>query len=231
MTTEKAPRSPRTAPDVRSEELVAAARELFAEQGLTRTTLADVARRVGVARTLVYHYFPSKDVLVDAVLDGYVDHFVTSVRAWDAARTPGDVEGSLVTAIALFRTHLRAMDPIRPDLERVEATGMYNTFLDRAVRAIVDCLEETTVRAYAARHRIRIDHVRETFYVLVYGLVGLARNTPGIDDALLVALVRQALRLEPEASFGHGTVPDGAVPDGTALTTDARTQPEAATDD
>ena len=164
--------------------------------------------------------------LVDAVLDGYVDHFVTSVRAWDAARTPGDIEGSLVSAIALFRTHLRAMDPIRPDLERVEATGMYNAFLDRAVRAIVDCLEETTVPAYAARHRIRIDHVRETFYVLVYGLVGLARNTPGIDDALLVSLVRQALRLEREASVGHGTVSGSA-----ALTADARTQPEAAIDD
>ena len=42
------------------------------------------------------------------------------------------------------------------------------------------------------------DHLYETFYVLIYGLVGLVRNNPDTDDAVLVAIVRQALHMGEE---------------------------------
>lgn len=83
------------------------------------------------------------------------------------------------------------------ELQRVENTGLYNRFLHRAVTAIVDCLELTTIEAYAARHKIEISHVRETFYVLIYGLVGLSRNNPAVGDDVLIDITRQILRLPP----------------------------------
>jgi len=196
MTDATTPRRRRSAPEVRAEEIVHAARELFAEQGIARTSTKDVAERAGIARGLVYYYFPDKDALVDAVLDGYVAEFVESVRAWDAAREPGNIDKALVDCIALFRTHLRSVAPLRDDLRRSESAGLYDRFLDQAVRAVVECISTTTVEAYAARHRISIEHVPETFYVLVYGLVGLARNTPDVDDAVLATIVRQVLHLE-----------------------------------
>jgi len=195
MTDATTPRRRRSAPEVRAEEIVHAARELFAEQGIARTSTKDVAERAGIARGLVYYYFPDKDALVDAVLDGYVAEFVESVRAWDAAREPGNIDKALVDCIALFRTHLRSVAPLRDDLRRSESAGLYDRFLDQAVRAVVECISTTTVEAYAARHRISIEHVPETFYVLVYGLVGLARNTPDVDDAVLATIVRQVLHL------------------------------------
>ena len=196
MTDATTPRRRRSAPEVRAEEIVHAARGLFAEQGIARTSTKEVAERAGVARGLVYYYFPDKDTLVDAVLEGYVTEFVEAVHAWDAAREPGNIDKALVDCVAMFRTHLRSVDPLRDDLQRAEHTGLYNRFLDRAVRAVVECVEATTVEAYAARHQVRIEHVPETFYVLVYGLVGLARNCPEVDDAVLVTIVRQALHLE-----------------------------------
>ena len=66
-----------------------------------------------------------------------------------------------------------------------------------SVDALVDTIITTTVADYAARHRIEIDHVRETFFVLIHGLIGLVRSHPDVPDAVLGDLVRQTLRLVP----------------------------------
>ncbi|WP_024287451.1 TetR/AcrR family transcriptional regulator [Cellulomonas sp. KRMCY2] len=185
------------APDVRKDEIVAAARALFAERGIAKTSISDVAERAGITRGLVYHYFVDKDTLVDVVLEEYIAEFVESIRRWDAEREVGNIDKALTDCIEVFRRHLQGRDSLGTDLPRIENAGLYNRFVDRAVRAIVDCLSTSTVEAYARRHRIEIVHVYETFYVLVHGLIGLARSRPDIDDAVLVAIVRQTLRLAP----------------------------------
>ena len=49
--------------------LLAAARSAFAERGLEGARVDDIARRAGVNKQLVYHYFGSKDGLYTAVLE------------------------------------------------------------------------------------------------------------------------------------------------------------------
>ena len=57
----------------RPEELVAAAIELFVEQGFAATNLKDVAKRAGVSKGTVYLYFKSKeDLLLEAVRSSVV---------------------------------------------------------------------------------------------------------------------------------------------------------------
>jgi len=86
--------SPRVvkAPDVRREEIVAAARGLFAERGVRATTFQDVAERVGVTRGLVYHYAADMGTLVDQVLETCIAEFVTDLRTWDEAREVGNID-------------------------------------------------------------------------------------------------------------------------------------------
>ena len=86
-------------PDDRREDILAAARTLFAQHGVAKTTRADIATEAGIARGLIYHYFPDKDALVDAVLDGYIADFVESLRAWDASREPGNIDKALTDCI------------------------------------------------------------------------------------------------------------------------------------
>lgn len=188
----------RSAPDERAAEIVTAAQQLFATRGILKTTFTDIARHVGIARGLVYHYFPDKDALINAVLTDHIDQFVAAVRAWDEKREPGNINKALRDCITVFRTQMRAMNPLHTELARVENTGLYNQFLHRAVTAIIDCLEVTTIEAYAARHQIEIVHVRETFYVLIYGLVGLARNNAAINDQVLIDITRQVLHMPTE---------------------------------
>jgi len=182
-------RNARVAPDERAQEIVSATRNLFSTRGILKTSFSDIAKEVGVARGLI-----------NAVLTEHIDEFVQEVQVWDSGREVGNIDKALRDCIALLRRQLRSMDPMSTELQRVENTGLYNRFLHRAVTAIVDCLQVTTVEAYAARHHIEINHVRETFYVLIYGLVGLARNNPAIGDDTLIDITRQVLRLPASAS-------------------------------
>ncbi|HTY71004.1 MAG TPA: TetR family transcriptional regulator [Actinomycetes bacterium] len=65
-------RRPLGSPDARA-AILAAARDLFAEQGFERTTVRGVARRAQVDPALVHHYFGTKDGLLAEVLVPPVD--------------------------------------------------------------------------------------------------------------------------------------------------------------
>lgn len=62
----------RTQADVaadRKKQILQAAVEVFAERGFHRTRVSDIAKRAGVAYGLIYHYFDSKDAVLNAVFE------------------------------------------------------------------------------------------------------------------------------------------------------------------
>ncbi|MFD6164195.1 TetR/AcrR family transcriptional regulator [Oerskovia sp. NPDC060287] len=58
----------RLSPDERREQILRVASERFAREGFDAVSVRDIAQEAGVTRALVYHYFPGKDSLLDAVL-------------------------------------------------------------------------------------------------------------------------------------------------------------------
>jgi AcrR family transcriptional regulator len=54
------------------ERLIETAREVFREQGYD-ASLDEVAKRAGVGAGTLYRHFPSRDVLMDAILQSWVD--------------------------------------------------------------------------------------------------------------------------------------------------------------
>jgi AcrR family transcriptional regulator len=70
------------------ERLVESARDLFHEQGIHRTTLAEVAERAQVPLGNVYYYFKSRDELIGAVLDCYQEQAATLIRTFERHRSP-----------------------------------------------------------------------------------------------------------------------------------------------
>jgi len=54
---------------IRREQIAEAALQLVATQGVKRLNIAAVARRVGLVPSGIYRHFPSKDAMLDAVLD------------------------------------------------------------------------------------------------------------------------------------------------------------------
>jgi TetR/AcrR family transcriptional regulator, transcriptional repressor for nem operon len=70
------------------ERLIDGARDLIHEQGVHRTTLAEVAERAEVPLGNVYYYFKTKDELVGAVLDGYREQAAALTQAFERHRSP-----------------------------------------------------------------------------------------------------------------------------------------------
>ncbi len=63
-------------PDERRREIVAAARELFEKQQYEKTTMKDVMNKLGIAKGTIYHYFKSKEELLEAVIENSVDEYI-----------------------------------------------------------------------------------------------------------------------------------------------------------
>jgi TetR/AcrR family transcriptional regulator, transcriptional repressor for nem operon len=68
--------------------LVEGARQLFHEQGVHRTTLAEVAERAQVPVGNVYYYFKTKDELLAAVIDGYKTEASALIESFERHRSP-----------------------------------------------------------------------------------------------------------------------------------------------
>jgi AcrR family transcriptional regulator len=75
------------------DRLIAAARELFGARGYDGTSIEAVLESAGVARGALYHHFPTKEALFDAVLDQVVADVAEAVA--DAARAAPDPVASL----------------------------------------------------------------------------------------------------------------------------------------
>src|SRR5689334_4445431 len=66
------------------ERLVAAAVQLLHEQGIERTTLADIAKVADVPPGNVYYYFKAKDDVIAAVVEAHAELIKTTLAAIDA---------------------------------------------------------------------------------------------------------------------------------------------------
>jgi len=70
------------------ERLVAAARRVIYEQGVERTTIADIAQAADVPVGNVYYYFKTKDELVAAAIDGHARDVRAMLISLERHRSP-----------------------------------------------------------------------------------------------------------------------------------------------
>ena len=90
---------PPAAPGKR-ERLVAAARELLHQQGVEKTTLAEIAQLAGVPPGNVYYYFKTKDEVIEAVVETRIQETLAATAELERRhRTP---KGRLKALVAAF---------------------------------------------------------------------------------------------------------------------------------
>ena len=136
--------------------IVEAAAALIHERGVAGTTLEDVKVAAEVSGSQMYHYFPDKDDLVQAVIDYNADAIVSrnrqalaganGVEAWQkmvitaAKRTKA--KGGCATWLARWST--RRERPRGPSAHRVRVRSVGSRH--RRWTAIPSCRGETPVR-------------------------------------------------------------------------------------
>src|SRR5256885_12155128 len=102
-----------------------AAVRVFARQGFHTCRVADIADQAGVAYGLVYHYFSSKEEILDTLFLERWDVMLAAIAESDAsARSPRDK----LYAVAAFIIDSYRHDPELMKVIIVEVTLAANTF-------------------------------------------------------------------------------------------------------
>lgn len=77
---------------------------LFARQGYTGTTIADIARELGTTTAALYYHFPSKAAILGGLLAGPLAAYTRLLDSLDAGEaTPEDLIGAIVDITANSR--------------------------------------------------------------------------------------------------------------------------------
>lgn len=187
----------RLAHDDRRDEIIAAVRAVVAESGISRLSISAVTKRVGCTRSLFYHYFPTKEDALQAALDQSIDAFMAQLTAWNDQRVTGDIEGALNSAAHMLKTLVLQQDDAMPHTVATGGNaGLYATFVHRVADRTARYICESTVVDFAALHEVRIDHLYETFYVLITGLVMFVRANPDVPEETVKDIIASTLHIE-----------------------------------
>jgi AcrR family transcriptional regulator len=68
-------------PEERRQEIIVAAAELFRTKDYEKTTMQNVMDAVGIAKGTIYHYFKSKEDLLEAVIEQSVVEYLAGMQA------------------------------------------------------------------------------------------------------------------------------------------------------
>src|SRR5918998_1060964 len=94
--------------DKRREAIVGTAAGLYARHGFDGTSVADLATACGASKSLVYHYFPSKEDILYEVMAAHLDSLV---EAADDVMRSGDARERLrALALAFMYLYRGAQD-------------------------------------------------------------------------------------------------------------------------
>jgi AcrR family transcriptional regulator len=66
-------------PNQRKAEIIKAARNLFLTKDYNKSTMQDVMDRLGIAKGTIYHYFTSKEDLLEAVVEDIVNEHLEKI--------------------------------------------------------------------------------------------------------------------------------------------------------
>jgi len=80
--------------------IIDAALEVFRERGFANARMADIARRAGVSYGLVYHYFGSKEVLFEIIVESWWNALYTMMNTEISSKE--NIQDKLVNVIKFF---------------------------------------------------------------------------------------------------------------------------------
>ena len=180
----------------RRSDIVEAARQLYEDRGLSRTSVKDIAERAGITRSLFYHYFPDKQAVTSAVLDDFVEDYIEALSIWNDERMAGEIEQALDGVVRVLRVSVFEGSSFRRALDTRENAALYIEFINRVADRTARYIVDTTVRDYSELHSVSIVHLYETFYILILGICGYIRTHQDVSDEVLKDIIAQSLHME-----------------------------------
>ena len=174
--------------ELRRAEILAAARSIVAEEGLSALTFGALERRLAFTRGVITHHFTNKQAIVDGLLDGAVEEIdaATAAAVASAGPAPERIHAVLRGMVGGFLGHPEATRVLvafwgRQGVDPRAASK--NAALFRRYRT--ECAE--LLRAGQVRGEVRADlNVDATAAVVVGLVIGIAAQAFFEPDAVPV---------------------------------------------
>ncbi|MDG5816312.1 TetR/AcrR family transcriptional regulator [Chitinispirillales bacterium ANBcel5] len=105
-------------PEKRKQDFLNTALELFNTRGYEKTTVNDIIKAMGVSKGAFYHYFQSKEDVIEQISENYADH-VLRVLGQIAHRTDLNAVEKLNVMIATIQGHKTGTKEQRSKIKKV----------------------------------------------------------------------------------------------------------------
>jgi AcrR family transcriptional regulator len=145
--------------DTKSQAIIDCAAALFAKEGYPSAKMQDVAKACGATKSMLYHYYPTKDDLLFAML---TDHLTRVIQGVDEAiASPGTPRDRLLALVQVYtqksaqsrRRHMVAMQDVKylPKAKQAPLIEQQRVLTNRVaelLRALNPGLPEATYKPY-----------------------------------------------------------------------------------
>lgn len=187
-------------PEVRKQEILDAAVELFAKNGYEKTSMADIARHIKVAQGLCYRYFPSKEALYESAMDEYAYKIVEKINK--------TICNSALTLLEKLQQYPGYQD-VRDEedqyfcsLQAQQGGPIYDRLTMRVCTLMLPVVEDVLREACAKGEIAQMDFETAASFC-IFGQLGVLQNTALSNEAknikirdfletLLAAMQKQA---------------------------------------
>ncbi len=162
-------KAPPVEPADRRKQILRAAIAVFAERGFHKTRVSDIAKRAGVAYGLIYHYFDSKDAVLNSVFEDSWGIFLKVLRDIAADHTKPASE-RLIAISDLLVGALR-MEPalVQVIIQEVSRSDRFGTPGKVDAFAAALGVVEQLIREGQAQHELRADLDAQVGAYLFFG--------------------------------------------------------------
>ncbi len=151
----------------RRSRILDGARAAFMRYGFERSSMADIAAGAGVSRTALYHYFPSKEDVLQAVVDEL--HARNLNAAADALENSKALDSALT---GLIDAKLgRTLELVSGSPHGAELVDAGHRLTGAAIRAADESFHALVVKAIERYGRAEANAVADTVIAAVKGLM------------------------------------------------------------
>ncbi|HEV2483826.1 MAG TPA: TetR/AcrR family transcriptional regulator [Puia sp.] len=157
-------------------DIIDTARALFRKSGFKKTTMGDIARSMGRAKSSLYYYYPGKEDIFEAVIHAEMDELLDNIRQAIAKATT-----SKEKLIAYCRCRLEKLnelcnlsDALKSEIVELEClvAGLKRQFDTTQVALVKKILEEGVHNGEFKK--IPGDNIELIAYLMVSSFRGLA---------------------------------------------------------
>jgi len=155
--------------------------ELSRTRGFYRVTMDELAAHAGVSKRTIYRHFSSKDEIVEALLDRFINYVAGHLeQIINSGQTPAEVLTGIISFITqhgILLNNTQVLDDLRryyPDLwakvERFRAEKIQQNFVKLLVTKNNQGLRETDPRILAAALSASVQAVINPEFILNNGM-------------------------------------------------------------